>query len=134
MKEAFFPLRVSEIMTREVVSIDESAGVTEAAKLMSIKNIGSVVVKKDDKVIGILTERDCLDKIVAKGLDPSAMHVRDIMSAPAITCTSDMPITAAVKIMREQKIRHLPIVDEGKLVGIVSGRDLTSLGWRVIVY
>lgn len=134
MKEAFFPLKVSEVMTREVVSIDESVGVIEAAKLMSIKNIGSVVVKKDNKVVGILTERDFLDKIVAKGLDPSALRVIDIMSAPAIACTSDTPITAAVRVMRERKIRHLPIVDEGKLVGIVAGRDLTALGWRVIVY
>jgi len=134
VKEAFFPLKVSEVMTREVISIDESVGVTEAAKLMNAKSIGSVVVKKDNKVVGILTERDFLDKIVAKGLDPSAMRVRDIMSTPAITCTSDTPITVAVRVMRERKIRHLPIVDEGKLVGIVAGRDLTALGWRVIVY
>jgi CBS domain-containing protein len=134
VKAGLVPLRVSQIMTREVISIGESAVVTEAAKLMKDNSIGSVVVIEDDEVVGILTERDFLNKIVAEGLSPRDVHVRDVMSMPVTTCTSDTPITTAVNIMREQKIRHLPIVDEGKLVGIVAGRDLTSLGWRIMVY
>jgi CBS domain-containing protein len=133
VKTGLVPFRVSQIMTREVISIGESAGVTEAAKLMKDNSVGCVVVIEGDEVVGIVTERDFLNKIVAEGINPRGVHVRDVMSMPVTTCTSDTSITTVVNIMREQKIRHLPIVDEGKLVGIVAGRDLTSLGWRIMV-
>lgn len=134
MERSFTPFKIRELMTRNVVTVNPDEVATKAAKLMTERKIGSIVVMSRDEVAGIVTERDVVEKIASRGVNPDTVKVRDIMSSPVITCTSDTLVSDAVKLMRERRIRHLPIVDKGKLVGIVAARDLISLGWTVIIY
>jgi len=126
------PSKISDIMTKNVVTIDVSRPIIEGAKLMAEskvggKGIGSLVVTRDSAVIGIVTERDYLERAVVKGIDVKRMPIKEIMSSPVITCSSKASIIEAARLMREYRVRHLPVLDDGKLVGIVAGYDLALM-------
>ena len=106
-----------------VVGTDTTAG--EAAKIMCDNRVGSVVVVDDrDNLVGMLTERDVISHVVAKTRDPSAVRVRDIMTKQVISCTFATDVGSAQKLMAQHQIRHLPIVENHKPVGMISSRDI----------
>jgi CBS domain-containing protein len=108
-----------------VISIAEDAAVLEAARLMNSAHIGALVVTRGDRVIGIFTERDILNRVVAAERNPAEVLVRDCMTAPVACCFPDTPRAECRAVMRARRIRHLPVVDEhDRLVGIVSIGDL----------
>lgn len=117
-------MKVSEIMTRSIVSLDSSDSVERAAETMKDHNIGAVPVCSGDKIIGIVTDRDIALRSVAAGEDPTNQTVRDIMSSNPVTGRPEMNVVDASRIMSERQIRRLPIVDDGNLVGIVSLGDI----------
>ncbi|MEM3916478.1 MAG: CBS domain-containing protein [Candidatus Nitrosocaldus sp.] len=117
---------MKDIMIRDVVTISPDKTAQEAARLMAEHGIGSVVVMDSDKVVGIVTERDLVRKVCAKDIPSSRVRIQDVMSTPIITAEPDLPIEAAVQRMFNNKIRRLPVVENGKLVGIVTISDIAK--------
>jgi CBS domain-containing protein len=117
---------VRDIMTKEIVTIDSEKSALEAAKVMTEKGISSVFIVKDGNPVGIVSERDFIKKICAKELDVAKVKVGEIMSKILTTATPDTPIEVAVQRMVNHKIRRLPIMDAGKIVGIITVTDLAK--------
>ena len=111
----------------EVAIIGEEATVMEAAKIMSDRRIGSLVVSRREKVVGIFTERDVLNRVVARHLDPLNTIVKDVMTTPVACCQSTTKLAECRSVMTEKRIRHLPVVDENRLVGMISSGDILAL-------
>ena len=98
---------------------------SEAASAMCAHNIGSlVVVDRNEKPIGIITERDMIRKVVVTSKNPKSVDVTQIMSSPLVTGNPNMDLEDSAKLMINKKIKRLPIVDQGKIVGIVTFTDL----------
>ncbi|HXM56669.1 MAG TPA: CBS domain-containing protein [Candidatus Dormibacteraeota bacterium] len=120
---------MSELMQPEVWQTYPDESLADAAIRMRDHGVGSLAVTDGDELLGILTERDLLWAI-ADGAPPNVTRVRSYMSSPAIVATPDMDAVAASRRMVEQDVRHLPVVDAGELVGMVSARDLLIVeGW-----
>jgi CBS domain-containing protein len=117
---------VRDIMTKEIVMIEGSESTLEAARLMADRGISSLFVVKDGVPVGIVTERDFIKKVCAKGLDISQVNVEDIMSKILTTAEPETPIEVAVQRMVNHKIRRLPIIERGKIVGIITVTDLAK--------
>ncbi|MFT5423013.1 MAG: CBS domain-containing protein [Phycisphaerales bacterium] len=107
-----------------VETISAAATVLDAAELMNSRKIGSLVVVEGDAVRGILTERDILTRVVASARDPKATSVGEVMTPEPLTCRPDTPLDEVRQVMRDKRIRHLPVVDNARLVGMVSIGDL----------
>lgn len=108
----------------EVVTVSPDQTVLEAAQLMNEKHIGAVPVVTNDTVVGIFSERDILRRVVAKEREPSKTHVRDVMTSPVICAASNSSLDEIRTVMREKRIRHIPVVEDGHLEGILSIGDL----------
>lgn len=113
---------VKDLMTKEVVAIDQLRTVFDAATLMSEKRIGCLVIMDGEVPVGIITERDFVRRVVAKNLSSDSM-ISDVMSKPLITVDPDSSLNEAARLMLENKIRRLPVVKENKLVGIIVVSD-----------
>jgi len=111
----------------EVVIIEEEATVMEAAKIMSDRRIGSLVVGRREKVVGIFTERDVLNRVVARHLDPLTTIVKDVMTTPVACCQPTTKLAECRSVMTEKRIRHLPVVKENRLLGMISSGDILAL-------
>lgn len=117
---------VRDIMTKEIVTIDETKTALDAARVMAEKGISSLFVAKDDNPIGIVTERDFVKKICAQEKDVANIKVLEIMSSVLTTADPETPIEVAVQRMINHKIRRLPIMENGKIVGIITVTDLAK--------
>lgn len=117
-------MKVKDIMTKSVVSLNSEDSIERAAELMKEHNIGAVPVCQGNKVIGIITDRDIALRSVACGEDSKSQTVREIMSSNPVTGTQDMDVEDASRIMSERQIRRLPIVDNANLVGMISLGDI----------
>ena len=117
---------VREVMTTDIVSCPSAASVTDAARHMRDRDIGDVLVVDDGAVRGIVTDRDIVVRCVADANDCTNSRIGDIVSSDLKTITSDAPIAEAAKIMRDNALRRLPVVDDGTAVGIVSLGDLAE--------
>lgn len=115
---------VRDIMTKNVVTIAEDKTALDAAKLMAEKGISSLIVVKNGNPEGIITERDFIKKICAKELQISQIKIINIMSKIQTIAEPDTPIEVAVQRMVNRRIRRLPIVQDGKVVGIITVTDL----------
>lgn len=114
----------------DIITISKDAKLTDAMKIMVKKDIGCLVVADKNKGIGIVTERDVM-KVASLNLDMLHKKVSDIMSSPLITVNEEMPVWNAFRIMLKRKVRRLPIEKNGKLIGIISERDLFR--WVMVV-
>jgi len=121
---------LSEIMTTRVVTVDISERVEEAVRLMVKFDIGSVVVTDKEKPVGIITERD-VTRASLRGDSLLRLPVRSLMSRPLQTGTPDMEVWLTFETMLRLGVRRLPIIENGRLVGIVSEKDLTRWVLRV---
>jgi len=117
---------VRDIMTKQIVMIDHDKSALEAAKIMAEKGISSVFVVRDGQPVGIVSERDFVKKICAKERLIAEIMIGDIMSKILTTAEPETPIEVAVQRMVNHKIRRLPIMDGGKLVGIITVTDLAK--------
>ena len=113
-------------MTKNVISIDEGITANEAAKIMTEKRISSLIVERGNVPIGIITEKDFVKKICTRDLICSKVKVGTIMSKIETYASPDTPVEVAVQRMVNHKIRRLPILSEGKVVGIISVTDLAK--------
>jgi len=118
-------LNVEDVMVEEVVTIEADATVQEAVDLMNKHEIGCLVVVLRGKPVGIITERDMLKRVLAKSIDSEKVKISEIMSAPLIVGRPGMEIEDAVRLMFKTKIKKLPVVQKGRLVGLVTLTDLT---------
>jgi CBS domain-containing protein len=121
-------MQVSDIMHSEVVTVSSQDTFADAARILHEHRISSVVVMEGDRPAGIVTERDVVD-VVAAGSDPSSLTVARQLSTELATSDPKTDIADAARLMAQRQIRHLPVVDRGKLVGIISIRDLIT--WAV---
>jgi CBS domain-containing protein len=108
---------------RNAVKMPPETVVTKAAKMMANKNVGAVMVMEGAHLVGIFTERDIAFRVVARGLDPRATRLAEVMTPAPDTVDADRPFGYALLRMHERGFRHLPVVQGGKVVGIVSARS-----------
>ena len=120
---------VSKILgqkTGELLKIDGGAPVIEAVKRMVDANVGSLLVTEDDDIVGIVTERDYLRRVALEGRDENEAAVSEIMSAPLVVVSPETTIEECMALMTERRIRHLPVVEDEEVVGLVSIGDLVK--------
>ncbi len=110
----------------QVASAYTDQTVLDAAKLMNDRRIGCLVVTRGETVVGIFSERDILTRVVAEQRDPAVTKVGEVMTTPCVVVTPDTELEQCQAIMSEKRIRHLPVVDEGRLVGIISSGDIMA--------
>lgn len=120
-------MKVGELMTRGVEPISPDMSVQDAAVCMAELDVGALLVGSTGAVQGILTDRDILLRVVADGLDPAGVQVREVMSSTLFVCREDDEAEATFQRMAEHQIRRMPVVDDaGVLIGIVTLGDLTG--------
>jgi CBS domain-containing protein len=116
---------VQDVMTKDPICIPERSPIASAARAMRDHDIGNVLVTDDqEQVVGIVTDRDVAIRAVAEGLDLEQAEVRDVCTPSPTTVSANDDVDTAAKLMQEQALRRLPVVDGGKAVGIVSLGDL----------
>lgn len=122
------PERISEVMTTDPVEMMNDTSLVDAAEVMRDRDIGDVLVMKPDGTLcGVVTDRDIVVRGIAGGGSPGAMTLEEVCSHEVVTLDSDDSISTAVKAMEEHAIRRLPVMAEGKVVGIVSIGDLAEM-------
>lgn len=117
---------------RQVVTVEPDASVLHAARLMNTHRIGSVVVVEDGRPIGMFTERDVLTRVVAAERNPAAVRVREVMTQRVLTCAPETSLDAVRHTIRAERVRHIPVVEDGKLCGMVSIGDLNTAEVKVL--
>ncbi len=110
----------------ELISIQPDASVLDAIKLMAEKGIGSLVVTEGDSLKGIVTERDYARKVIIKGRASDSTAIAEIMTTDVVTTSGDQTVKQCMAIMTEIRCRHLPVIDDGQLVGMISIGDLVQ--------
>jgi CBS domain-containing protein len=115
---------IREIMTADPQTVSSDATLEEAAREMQSDDIGAVLVTDNGDVAGILTDRDIVVRAVAEGRDPSSTKVADVATRDVKTLTPDSSVDDAIKLVREQNVRRIPVVEDGRPAGIVSIGDL----------
>jgi len=116
---------VKDIMAKALISVNPATTALQIAKMMEQGGIGAVLVKENENLVGIITDRDFATKIAANNL-PFDTPVEKIMSSPLITINHDEPISAAAEMMTSKKIRKLAVSENGNIVGLVTSTDLVN--------
>lgn len=115
---------VKNIMSKPAIQINHDKTVQDAAQVMVKHRVGSIIVVKDSNPIGIITETDINKKVVAPGKDPRKLKTKDIMSTPLVFSNPDEDILVTVEKMKKHKVKRIPVVERGKIVGIVADTDV----------
>lgn len=115
---------VRDAMTESPRSIGASASVVEAARLMREEHIGSLPITDDEKLVGMITDRDITTRVVAEAADPKTTSVADVYSRDLISVEPDNDLEQALQLMARHQVRRLPVVENGRLVGIVAQADI----------
>lgn len=111
----------------QVSTVRPEATISDAAHEMAARGIGCVLVVNDqNRVVGILSERDIVTKVIGLDMAPDQTIIQDVMTCKVVACTPNTPISRAQEVMTEHGIRHMPIIDEGQPVGMISTRDILS--------
>ncbi|OAB50602.1 CBS domain-containing protein, partial [Pseudomonas thivervalensis] len=126
MKTAAQLVRLKSVQNQQVHSIAPEQTVLEALQIMAEKNVGALPVIEDGQVVGVFSERDYARKMVLKGRSSVGTTVRTIMSAPVVTADSQQSIDRCMEVMTDSHLRHLPVLDNGQLIGLLSIGDLVK--------
>jgi len=125
--------KISEVIAgRPILTGPANLTVSDAARLMAEAKVGSIMATEGGNLIGIFTERDALVRVLAAGLDPQTTQIARVMTSRVITATPEMPLGHALHLMFEGGFRHVPIVENGRPVGMVSARD--ALGPELVEF
>ena len=119
-----YKVKAKDVMTSPVVSIESTKNVFETAKLMKSKKIGTIIVTIKNRPIGIATEKDIITRLVAEGKDAKKVKIGAIMTAPIMVADSGSDVNEIAKKMAEKRVRRVPIVEKGKIVGMITERDI----------
>tara|TARA_B100002049_G_C15975548_1_gene330677 strand:+ start:161 stop:646 length:486 start_codon:yes stop_codon:yes gene_type:complete len=112
-----------------VIQVESDCIIAAAARKMRDNKVGALMVMKNDTLSGIFTERDLMSRVVAEGLNPEKVQVSEAMTSSIATVPLETPIREAANIMSQNRIRHLPVLEEGKLYGVISVGDI--LAWKL---
>jgi CBS domain-containing protein len=115
---------VREVMTDDPRSIGATESVVEAARLMRDKHIGSLPVTEDERLVGMITDRDITTRVVAEGTVPDRMSVGDVYSRDVVSVGPNNDLEEALQLMARHQVRRLPVVENGRLVGMVAQADI----------
>jgi CBS domain-containing protein len=121
-------MKVRELMTKQPTTVEPDAKLGEVATLMKQEDCGSIPVVEGGRLVGIVTDRDIVIRGVASGKDPKNQRVSEVMSADPVSIGPDEDVTAAEKVMGDRQIRRLPVVEGGKLVGIIVTAQIARAG------
>jgi len=124
MKTGF---KVCDAMTERPFSIPQTATVEHCAKQMDANHIGGILVKDNGKLLGILTEQDIVRRVIAKGLQPNKTPVAEVMEKQMVTIAPDQDVYDALILMRDLNIRHLPVMDKGHMLGLLTLKDVLKI-------
>jgi CBS domain-containing protein len=119
-------ITIGDVMTKSVISVDAALTVNETAKMMEDAKVGAVIVMENNLPIGIVTDRDFSVKVAAHAYQITE-PVKQIMSSPLFSMNSDESVRIAADLMHERKIRKLPVIDDEKVVGIITATDIVNL-------
>ncbi len=119
-------LTIADVMNKSVISVDASLTVNEAAKMMEDTKVGAVIVMENNTPVGIVTDRDFAIKVVAHAY-PITTPVKQIMSSPLFSINSDESVRTAADLMYDRGIRKLPVIEDEKVVGIITATDIVNL-------
>ena len=131
-REDSLPLKVRDVMVREVITVDENSTVKEAVDTMNEFQIGSLIVLERGKAMGIVTERDFLRRVIAGAKDVMNTKIKEIMTTPLVVVEPSTDLEEAMKLMFQNKIKKLAVVDANKLVGIVTLTDIARFQPQMI--
>jgi len=126
-------VKVGDIAKRKLITVAEDATVLSATKVMAELNIGSVVITKDRRPVGIVTERDLVRKILAPGRDPASTSVSEIMTPHPVSIEEDRTLNEAIDLMTRKNIRRMLVTKNGEISGIFTQRDIIGLS-RICLY
>ncbi|MBE0512301.1 CBS domain-containing protein [Candidatus Bathyarchaeota archaeon] len=119
---------VKDVMSSPVITVDEDATVDKAAQLMAKGHIGCIIVtSKEEKPLGIITETDFVTRVLAKNIQPSKLTAKEVMTSPLITVDPDETLSETARRMSQLNIRRLGVMYKGKLVGIISSKDILAI-------
>ncbi len=110
----------------DVLTVSPESTVLDAAQMMNQREVGSVLVMQDGNLVGIFTERDLMRRVVAKDLLPGNTRVGDVMTTSLVTCAPEAKVVDCNTMMSERRIRHLPVIDLGGVLGVVTTGDLLA--------
>ena len=120
-------MKLKEIMSRNVISVHPKESVAVAARLLAHHNIGVLpVCSSDGRLCGVVTDRDLVTRCMAANRTPEQTKVQDVMTGRIICASSDMDVAVAARLMGREQVRRLPVIDDGKLCGMVSVGDLAG--------
>jgi len=131
--DRFLSVKVGDLMTKEVVNLDANMTAIEVARLIVKHKIEGFPVTENGKLVGIVTGWDLLTKVLSKGLDPNKVKVKDFMTRSPLTCSPEYSVLEAAKLMAKHGIKRIPVVENGKVVGIFTSYDATVYR-RIIDY
>jgi signal-transduction protein with cAMP-binding, CBS, and nucleotidyltransferase domain len=117
-------LKVKDRMARSLKTLAPEAMASDVAKIFADSKIGSIFIKRDGDVVGVITENDLVRKVMAKGKSPDGVTAESIMSTSLVTIDLGKPLTEAGDLMDHKSVRHLAVTEGGKIVGVISVRDL----------
>ncbi len=118
---------VVQLIKHQVIQLAPSASVREAAQLMSENHIGALLVMDEGRLAGIFTERDALNRVLAEGRDPDSTPLSEVMTGDPVTLSPQAAATQALRLMGEIGFRHLPVVEDDEVYGIISLRDFVGV-------
>lgn len=117
---------IADVMTKSVISIDATMTINEAAKMMEDAKVGAIIVMENNSPIGIVTDRDFAVKVVAHAYQITS-PIKQIMSSPLFSITSNETVRTASDVMHDRKIGKLPVIDNDKVIGIITKSDIVNL-------
>lgn len=120
-------VKVGDAMTREPIFARPNDDIRKCAKIMAREHIGSLIIKENKKLVGLVTEQDIVRKTLAKGKDPLKMKISDIMVKKIVSIDPDKDIYDALVIMRDKNIRQIPVMHQGNLVGLLTLKDILKI-------
>jgi CBS domain-containing protein len=123
-------MKITSGIEHTVAMLDESSSALEAARLMTDKFIGSVVVTSHSRVVGIFTERELMMRVVGKDRDPAQVRIGDVMHTDHLRIHPDATCDEALQLMKEQRSRHLLVFDDDRFIGLLSLRDIVVLNLK----
>jgi CBS domain-containing protein len=118
--------KVNEVMSSSPIGLEDTATLVDAARAMREGDFGSVVVMKGGSICGVVTDRDIVIRAVAEGKDPKSVKLGEICSEHVVTVSPDQSVDEVAELMRDKAVRRVPVIDKGRLVGIVSLGDLAK--------
>ncbi|MBA2615910.1 MAG: CBS domain-containing protein [Actinobacteria bacterium] len=115
---------IRDVMTSNPTTCERSASVADAARVMAQEDVGPVPIVEGGRVVGIVTDRDIVVRVVAEGRDPSSTTLGEIVSSDLVTVQPDSPLSEALELMAQNQVRRIPVVEGDQLVGIVAQADV----------